>query len=82
MYDQSTNVLNSSQFINEDQPEQDAYKQALQNIEKVIYRQDNPEMDPTVINNLTHGLEAAQSNHTVIKNLPKQNKMLQTQLMV
>ena len=38
-------------------------------------------MDPTVINNLTHGLEAAQSN-TVIKNLPKQNKMLQTQLMV
>ena len=39
-------------------------------------------MDPTVINNLTHGLEAAQSNHTVIKNLPKQNKMLQTQLMV
>ena len=67
MYDQSTNVLNSSQFINEDQPEQDAYKQALQNIEKVIYRQDNPEMDPTVINNLTHGLEAAQSN--LIKNL-------------
>ena len=62
VYDQSTNVLNSSQFINEDQPEQDAYKQALQNIEKVIYRQDNPEMDPTVINNLTHGLEAAQSN--------------------
>ena len=61
MYDQSTNVLNSSQFINEDQPEQDAYKQALQN-RKVIYRQDNPEMDPTVINNLTHGLEAAQSN--------------------
>ena len=62
VFDQSTNVLNSSQFINEDQPEQDAYKQALQNIEKVIYRQDNPEMDPTVINNLTHGLEAAQSN--------------------
>ena len=36
MYDQSTNVLNSSQFINEDQPEQDAYKQALQNIEKLF----------------------------------------------
>ena len=39
-------------------------------------------MDPTVINNLTHGLEAAQSNPHGDQNLLKQNKMLQTQLMV
>ena len=62
VYKQTSKVIHSSQFINEDQPEKDGYKQAIKDVEAVIYKQTNPEMDPTVINNLTHQLENAQNN--------------------
>ncbi|MEJ7495917.1 hypothetical protein, partial [Staphylococcus pasteuri] len=34
----------------------------IKDVEAVIYKQTNPEMDPTVINNLTHQLENTQNN--------------------
>lgn len=79
VYKQTSKVIHSSQFINEDQPEKDGYKQAIKDVEAVIYKQTNPEMDPTVINNLTHQLENAQNNLHGDQNLLKQNKMLPTQ---
>lgn len=60
--DQSNQVLNSSKFINEDEPQKEAYNQALENAENTIHKQTNPEMNPNVINELTHQLEIAQNN--------------------
>ncbi|MEQ6033951.1 hypothetical protein V2J46_04095 [Staphylococcus saccharolyticus] len=62
LYNKKTKVLNSSQFVNEDQSEKDAYQQAINHVESVIHGQTNPEMEPIVINNLTHELETAQNN--------------------
>ncbi|WP_422124956.1 DUF1542 domain-containing protein [Staphylococcus caprae] len=62
VYNQHSKVINSSQFINEDEPAKDAYKQAIKDLESVIDKRTNPEMGPTVINNLTHQLENAQNN--------------------
>ena len=74
VYKQTSKVIHSSQFINEDQPEKDGYKQAIKMLRQSFIKQTNPEMDPTVINNLTHQLENAQTISMVIKNLLKQTK--------
>ena len=61
-YKNADKVLDSSQFINEDQPEKEAYQQAINHVDSIIHRQTNPEMDSTVINSITHELETAQNN--------------------
>lgn len=55
-------VKQSSNYVNEDQPEKKAYQQAINHVDSIIHRQTNPEMDPTVINSITHELETAQNN--------------------
>ncbi|MBF9301131.1 GA module-containing protein, partial [Staphylococcus epidermidis] len=62
IYKNADKVLDSSRFINEDQPEKEAYQQAINHVDSIIHRQTNPEMDPTVINSITHELETAQNN--------------------
>ncbi len=62
VYKNTDKVLDSSRFINEDQPEKEAYQQAINHVDSIIHRQTNPEMDPTVINSITHELETAQNN--------------------
>ena len=62
VYKNADKVLDSSQFINEDQPEKEAYQQAINHVDSIIHRQTNPEMDSTVINSITHELETAQNN--------------------
>ena len=62
VYKNADKVLDSSRFINEDQPEKKAYQQAINHVDSIIHRQTNPEMDPTVINSITHELETAQNN--------------------
>lgn len=62
VYKNADKVLDSSRFINEDQPEKEAYQQAINHVDSIIHRQTNPEMDPTVINSITHELETAQNN--------------------
>ena len=62
VYKNVDKVLDSSRFINEDQPEKEAYQQAINHVDSIIHRQTNPEMDPTVINSITHELETAQNN--------------------
>ena len=62
LYKNVDKVLDSSRFINEDQPEKEAYQQAINHVDSIILRQTNPEMDPTVINSITHELETAQNN--------------------
>ena len=62
LYKNVDKVLDSSRFINEDQPEKEAYQQAKNHVDSIIHRQTNPEMDPTVINSITYELETAQNN--------------------
>ena len=62
VYKNADKVLDSSRFINEDQPEKEAYQQAINHVDSIIHRQTNPEMDSTVINSITHELETAQNN--------------------
>ena len=51
VYKNADKVLDSSRFINEDQPEKEAYQQAINHVDSIIHRQ-----------TITHELETAQNN--------------------
>lgn len=56
-----TDVKNSSKYINEDQPEQQAYDNAVNNAQQVI-DETQATLDKNTINNLTNAVTQAKSN--------------------
>ena len=71
-------VENSSPFINEDSPEQNAYTNAVQQAEALINQVDHPTLIEHKFNNLQKLLQMRKITYTVMKNFKMiNNKRLQ-----